>query len=386
MDEYAYSVLAHPDDQVWELIFESLPDMVALIDIDNQVLKANQAMREMLNVGDRAIFGHNCFDLMHGTTCPVDGCPHKKMLQDEKTHTLELYEPTLTKYLHITTTPIFNSDGKILGSIHIARDISLQKESEAKLQQFNAELEELSRNKDKFFSFVAHDLRSPFQGMLGFTDMILENFEELTTTEVISYLKQIRIATANTFTLLENLLAWSRIQSGRMIFNPSVFSMSEEISRIFDLFTPNAIQKNIELLNLVDPVLKVNADRQMIQSVLLNLVSNAIKFSNPYSKVKVVATPVDYMNDVFANETAQQYAQFMKFTVVDSGIGISNKMREEIMSNENHHSHLGTHNESGAGLGLMIAKEVVEKHEGVFDIKSEEGKGSYVSFTLPVVT
>ena len=185
-NDYFSSLLSNPDSDVWELIFDSMPDMVALIDLNNIVVKANNAMRQRVNIGDQSLTGHSCNSLMHHNGCTLSNCPHLSMINDMKPHSVELFEPKFGLYLDISTTPIFDSENNLLGSLHIARDITFQKETEAKLTELNNELKELNQSKDKFFSIVAHDLRSPFQGMLGFTDLILDELDSLTKEEIKS--------------------------------------------------------------------------------------------------------------------------------------------------------------------------------------------------------
>lgn len=377
------SILAHPDNSVWELIFDSLPDMVALIDLDNVVVKANKAMLQKLKIGDKSLVGNKCHNLMHDSGCALENCPHLRMIEDHKRHSIELFEPKLNRYLHISTTPVFDSKNNLLGSLHIARDITTQKESEAKLKEYNAELKELNQNKDKFFSIVAHDLRSPFQGMLGFTDLILDEIDTLTKAEIKDYVQKVHDSSYSTFTLLENLLNWSRLQTGRMQNRPVDLVLNEEVNAILSLLESNALSKNIRFINNIEPIHLVNADQQMVHSILLNLATNAIKFSFPGGRVTFDANIVDMCEDHSENGCLDD-RNCLEISVSDNGVGMSADVLNKLFAVDSHFTLAGTANEQGAGLGLILVKEMTEKQGGKLTVTSEIDKGSVFSFTLPL--
>lgn len=377
------SILAKPDNRVWELIFDSLPDMVALIDLDNVVVKANKAMLQKLKVGDKSLVGNKCHNLMHDRGCALANCPHLRMIEDHKRHSVEIYEPKLNQYLHVSTTPVFDPNNNLLGSLHIARDITTQKESEAKLKEYNNELKELNHNKDKFFSIVAHDLRSPFQGMLGFTDLILEDIDTLTKEEIKDYVQKVHDSSYSTFTLLENLLNWSRLQTGRMQNKPSTLVVIDEVAAIMSLLESNAAGKNILLNNEIDPSYKVKADQQMVHSILLNLTTNAIKFSFPGGRVTFNARIVE-LNDEHSESINPDSSVCLEISISDNGVGMTGEVLDKLFSVESHFTLAGTANEQGAGLGLILVKEMTEKQGGKLKVTSEVNKGSVFSFTLPL--
>lgn len=378
------SKLYNPDSDVWELIFDSMPDMVALIDLNNIVVKANKAMRQRVNIGDQSLIGNSCNKLMHENGCSISNCPHLSMINDRKPHSVELFEPKFGLYLNISTTPIFDADNNLLGSLHISRDISLQKESEAQLTKYNNELKELNQSKDKFFSIVAHDLRSPFQGMLGFTDLILDELYSLTKEEIKEYLQKVRDSSYSTFTLLENLLDWSRMQTGRLQYNPSEFSLYDDVSTVISLLSSNAHSKNIRMINNLNDDYTVYADRRMVHSILLNLTTNAIKFTFPGGEVSFDAKLIVLCEDDSGGETSSCDRKYLEISVSDTGVGISPEDLSRIFNIDEPFTLAGTSNEQGAGLGLILVKEMTEKQGGKLTINSREGKGSVFAFTLPL--
>jgi len=376
-----FTKLSNPDSGLWELIFDSMPDMVALIDLNNIVVKANIAMRKKINVGEKNFTGHSCFNLMHANGCASANCPHLSMLLDKKPHSIEIFEPKFNLFLDISTIPLFDSENNLLGSLHIARNITIQKELEAKLNKYNNELKELNQSKDKFFGLVAHDLRSPFQGMLGFTDLILDELETLSKEEIREYLQKVRDSSYSTFSLLENLLNWSRLQTGRMQFTPSNLSLTETITGIFSLLDSNALSKNIRLINNLSHDYNVFADRQMLHSILLNLATNAIKFTSEGGTVTFDAKILN-RSDQKTEITSNPYQKRLEISVSDTGTGMSAETVLKIFSIDDHFSLAGTANEQGAGLGLMLVKEMAEKHGGTLIVNSQEGKGSVFTFTV----
>lgn len=378
------STLSKPDEALWELIFESLPDMVALIDSRNRLMKANKAMLHFMETSQIEALGRHCFHLMHETSCSLENCPHNQMMRDGQVHEEEIFEPRTKKHLHITTTPVFSDKGTLLGSVHIARDITSQKLYEEKLEQYNLELEELNNSKDKFFSIVAHDLRSPFQGVIGFADLILDSYDKLNIDEVRKYIRHIRESSHAAYVMLENLLNWSRMETGRLNFNPEPICISYEVDRVISSLNSNALRKNISILNQLNSDLKVLADKQMVFSILLNLLSNAIKFSYKDSEIAVSGKVISVCEsgDPSNCEHPQHYLQVR---VADHGIGMSKATRELILAHKEHVSAVGTGNETGAGIGLMIVREMIDKHGSKLHIQSQEGEGSVFSFDLQLL-
>ncbi len=378
------SQLSNPGSDVWELIFDSMPDMVALIDLNNIVVKANKAMRQRISIGDQSLIGHTCNSLMHDHGCNLSNCPHLSMINDRKPHSIELFEPKFGLYLNISTTPVFDTDDNLLGSLHIARDITVQKESEVKLTKYNSELKELNQSKDKFFSIVAHDLRSPFQGMLGFTDLILDELDTLDKDEIKEYLLKVRDSSYSTFALLENLLDWSRMQTGRLKYSPSNFNLIDDFSSVFSLLDSNATNKNIRLINNLKNDYYVFADRQMVHSILLNLTTNAIKFTHSGGTVTFNAKIKEMCENKPEDECSTLNHKCLEISVSDTGVGMSADALQKLFKGDDHFTLAGTSNEQGAGLGLILVKEMTEKHGGVLTVSSQVGKGSVFAFTLPL--
>lgn len=265
--------------------------------------------------------------------------------------------------------------------IAIGRDISNLKTEIEKLVQQVEELKEANTNKDKFFGVFAHDLKNPFQGLLGFIDLLYEDLEELTHEQVKEYLANVRNASYHTYNLLENLLEWSRIQSGKMPFTPTVFDIREEINSVISVLNNNASQKEINLINEVEAGIMVLADKNMIHSVIQNLITNSIKFSNNNGRVVVRGRkPQNYEKATSKLNPDDKY--WLEISISDNGIGIPEEILPKLFKLNGQYSQPGTANEPGTGLGLVLCHEMVEKNGGRIWAESISGQGTTFIFTV----
>ena len=238
------------------------------------------------------------------------------------------------------------------------------------LKQREKELEEINLTKDKFFSIIAHDLRSPFNTLIGFSELLLENFSSFSEEEKEKILKTIHSNSKKANHLLENLLNWSRSQTGNLKPRPSDITIKLLLEEIISLYEGIAAQKNIRIeLKSVDQDLKIFADPDMIQTVLRNLLNNAVKFTRNNGTV------------ILGVKTELNNAEIF---VTDQGIGIPEEVQPNIFSITYDKSRKGTNAEKGSGLGLMICKEFVQKNLGTIDFKSREGEGTTFSVKLPL--
>jgi len=246
-------------------------------------------------------------------------------------------------------------------------DITDRKQAELQIKYQNEELQKLNVTKDKFFSIIAHDLKSPFNSIMGFSELLVEQISEKDYDKIEKYAITILQSSKHVVHLLMNLTEWVRSQSGRMEFNPERFGFAELINDLILLFEDIAAQKGIKIKREVPQNVQLFADKAMINTVLRNLISNAIKFTKPGGEIVVAATE-----------------EKNKLTVVikDNGIGIPHESIDKLFRIDENFSTRGTASEEGTGLGLILCKEFIEKHNGVIWVESEEGKGSMFYFTL----
>ncbi|MCF6271027.1 MAG: HAMP domain-containing histidine kinase [Melioribacteraceae bacterium] len=238
-----------------------------------------------------------------------------------------------------------------------------------KLEESEDNLREVNANKDKFFSIVAHDLKSPFVGLLGISEMLDTDYDDFDEKEKRELIRSLYDISKNTFELLEGLLEWARAKQGRMDYNPEKFNLFQVADSLANLLKANAFKKEITLHNSVDINAMVYGDRDMVATVLRNLLANAIKF-----------TP---QNGII-NINAKIENNLMEVSVRDSGIGMSQESIEKLFRIDVNHTTLGTNDEKGTGLGLILCKELIEKHGTNIWVESELGNGSLFVFTLPL--
>jgi signal transduction histidine kinase len=265
-------------------------------------------------------------------------------------------------------------DGKILIQA-IVRDISKRKRSEEQLLKYNTELQELNQTKDKFFSIISHDLKGPFNAILGFSDILATEWNDYTDEERQHFIRNIHSSAKNTFRLLENLLEWSMAQTGKLTFRPAPFDLSVVANDVIILMREQADAKQIKLFTAINFHTMVLADENMIKTILRNLVSNAIKYTQPGGHVKILTETI---------AKTSENRGMLQVCVHDSGIGINPEMLPKLFRIDEKVRSSGTAQEKGTGLGLILCKELVEKNGGIIFVKSEPEKGSRFCFTIPV--
>lgn len=253
--------------------------------------------------------------------------------------------------------------------------VIITKHQNTQIKTLNAEiksqrdyLKQLNNTKDRLFSIIGHDLKNPFNSILGFTDLLIDNNKEYDDEKRLKFLKIIKEATLKSANLLNNLLNWANTQTGNIDFNPEKINLKIELFDVLSLLEIQAINKEIRLQNNMNEDIYVNADSNMVTAILRNLISNAIKFTNPQGLVEINSKVIN---------------GFVEITVKDNGVGIPKNEIEKLFKIDEKYSNLGTLNEQGSGLGLILCKEFVEKHGGNINVKSIENEGSEFIFTLP---
>ncbi len=239
-----------------------------------------------------------------------------------------------------------------------------------RLNELNGKLKELNAMKDRFFSIIAHDLRGPFHSLLAFSDALSNDIENLSREEIKEFNTSINSSLNKQFVLLNDLLNWSRLQNENFKLDLNNIQLCDEINSIFETLSISASQKEIILVNEVDKNILVNADKNMLQLVLRNIISNSIKFSDKKGIIKV---------------TSELNNELVKVNICDNGVGIPKNDLDKIFRIDVHYSTHGTAEEKGTGLGLILCKEIIEKHGGEISIKSEPGSGTNVTFSLKTI-
>lgn len=258
--------------------------------------------------------------------------------------------------------PFYDLDNTFLGYIGSCYDITEIKDNEKKLVELNA-------TKDKFFSIIAHDLKNPFHQILLGIEMLMKNIEKQDTCKLPKLAKELYSIANNTYNLLENLLEWAGKQQERISFNPQDILFQDVLTETVNNLQSQILSKNIKIILPDNAAISIRADKNMLKTVLRNLLSNAIKYSYTNSQIKIDLTVKDHQ---------------LIFTISDNGIGISKEGMNQLFILSELHSTPGTANEKGTGLGLILCKEFIENHNGSIWIESEYGKGTNISFSLPI--
>ncbi len=251
--------------------------------------------------------------------------------------------------------------------ISVIHNITERKKTEEEITSKNNELIRLNHEKEKFFSIIAHDLKSPFQGLIGYSEILSKEYNSLSEDEKIAFINSIEELSHSSYKLLENLLQWTRLQTGQMHFNPEYFNLNSEIHSTISLLKQTALNKNIDLIYKIDSMLFVTADKNMLSTIIRNIVSNSIKFTEKKGNIEF---------------TAEAKGDKAVFRIKDSGIGMDEPTVAKLFSIDKSTSRKGTANEEGTGLGLLLCKEMIEKHGGSIIVESEVGKGTAFTFTL----
>ena len=368
--------------QKFEAIISASPDGIGMISLDGKMQFLSNKLAEMYGytVEQKGeIIGRSAFDF-------IDPSNHKILTENIRKHAMgergdELSEYLAIKkdnnrfYVELNSTMLFDVDGKPQSILFVERDITERKLAEEKLKKYRNhleksehELKQLNNAKDKLLSIIGHDLKNPFQIIGSLAEMLKEDFVELSEKEKRKYIDIICSSAKSAHRLLENLLNWAQSQTGGINFIAEPLQLKKIVNDSIDVLIAQAKNKNIELLIEINEVTTVMADTNMLDTILRNLISNAIKFTNHGGSVKV---------------SADDTGEMVLVKVADNGIGLSNVDLEKLFRIDVKNNDIGDSLEKGTGLGLILCKEFVEKHNGKIWAESEVGKGSTFLFTLP---
>lgn len=284
-------------------------------------------------------------------------------------HRLKLKEGKI-KYVNERCITTYDDNGNPKRSIGTVADITAQIENEQKIKQQNLELQRINAEKDKLFSIISHDLRSPFNALIGFSEILQKKIDNYDKTKIKKIISHINNTATTTYDLLNDLLKWANFHRGQIEFKPQKIDLLNFTTQKISLIQDIAAQKEIEIKNKIAEETEVFADENMLSTILRNLLTNAVKFTNRKGKVSIFTTETD---------------KNIEISVKDNGIGISEEKQKKLFRIESNISEQGTENEDGTGLGLILCREFVEKHGGKIWVKSKTGKGSIFTFSIPKI-
>ena len=241
-------------------------------------------------------------------------------------------------------------------------------ERTAELKESEKQLKEANATKDEFFSIIAHDLKSPFMSLLGFSDVIREDYKKMERDDIKIFADSMYKSVRGTYRLIENLLDWSRFQTGKMDCIILNLNINDLTTQVLELYRDITFEKNITINNNIENDIYILADDYMVKTMLRNLIANAIKFTDSNGNITLSSNDVD---------------DKVEISVTDTGTGISEEDLKKLFISGRKFSTTGLRGETGTGLGLMLCKEFVEKNNGSISVKSTIGKGSVFTITFP---
>ena len=356
-------------EEKYRILAETSPEMIYLIDTKGYVTYVNKVAAEQFRAPAQELIGKHLKNIFPPYLAQQNFAGIQKVIttKSKSQSEVEMIFPTGNRWIDARLTPVFDEKNQVVGVLGLSYDITERKQADAEIKKINKELTKLNAEKDKFFSIIAHDLKTPFNSIIGFSEILVEQVKEKNYQGIEQYTGIILQSSQRAMDLLMNLMEWSRSQTGKMEFNPAYFQMIELINEVELLLDDAAGQKSIVITNTLPDNIAVYADKNMMSAVLRNLISNAIKFTHPGGEIIISVEEKDELT----------------VSVSDNGIGIPKERIEQLFRIDENYSTSGTLNEKGTGLGLILCKEFIEKHGGKIWVESEEGKGSIFYFTLP---
>jgi len=358
-------------ERKYRFIAEKASDIIYSISLDKKITFYNRAAERIFEVPVEELAKKEYSHLMLPKDKEFAKKLHQERLAGKKSPIFRhAFKTPKGKIVHLefSVNPLFDDYNQVIGSLGIARDITARVKAEEKITEKNNQLQELVKTKDKLLSVIAHDLRDPFNTLIGFSEILQDQYYELSEEEILKYLQQINFASNNGFNLLTNLLDWSKTQTDKIKSIPEEKNITKIIHHVILYVKNSALAKNIEINFNHAEELIANIDENMLRTVLRNLIINAIKFS--------------YKNDVI-NITTVDNPDEIIISIKDYGTGIRKDEIEHILNKDINFTKRGTDLEKGTGLGLIICKEFVQQWGGTLTIDSAIGKGSTLSFSIP---
>lgn len=264
--------------------------------------------------------------------------------------------------VQLVVTALRNKNKDIYGFLGMATDVSELKNQSKTIQSQKEKLETLNATKDKFFSIVAHDLKSPLNSLKAFSGLLIDHYDSLSKEEILSMSQQLRSSVDNTIKMADNLITWARIQMNDIQYTPEAIQVKELAGNICDVYKDVAINKGLNVSCMVGDSLSIHGDKNQIEFIIRNLVNNAIKFTHSGGTVSLTAKSLP--------------EEEIEISVSDSGVGISDEMKDKLFSIGKKQSANGTAGEKGTGLGLMLSYEFIKLNGGQINVESKLGKGT----------
>ena len=356
-----------------QVLMDTIPNPMYYTDKSGFFLGCNKAFKEIHNLGAEVVVGKNMYNLFSKEIAEMHRTGDEELLTGKGVRQFEVRQELPDGQIHdliIYKNTYVNTAGEIDGIVVIMLDITERKKAEDKIRLSEQQLRKANATKDKFFSIIAHDLKNPFNAILGFSSLLNSEYDTYTDAERISLIRNLFNASESTSKLLQSLLEWAKSQTGNIEFKPEMLDINVLVNENISIFKTIAEGKKIRLTTNIAKNSTGYGDRNMVDAIIRNLISNAIKFTSEGGTVDVSSVVSD--NGV-------------EICVADNGVGLKKEDIPKLFNIKNHIQTHGTANESGSGLGLILCREFVEKNGGKIWAESDSGKGSKFYFTLPEI-
>jgi PAS domain S-box-containing protein len=345
----------------WERTFESVPDAIMIINKDNTIARMNKAMAQRMGRSDEECRGLRCYEVVCGDSEPPYFCPHVLAMKDGKEHIEEVHDHRLGGDFLISTTPLFDK-GEIIGSVHVARDITERRRAEQQREQALAELRRSNRDLAQFAHVISHDLQAPLLTIAGFAARLVKNYHGRLDTRADDCIHRIVTGVDKMKQMIEDILTYSKVGSPTIKFT----DIDSELVLTQALANLQALIEERRAVIARQPLPTIRANKTQMVVLFQNIIGNAIKFSTRQPHVHI---------------SAEGRGSEVLFMVSDNGIGILPENMERIFE-----LFQRLHSETeypGTGTGLAVCKKIVERHGGKIWVESKEGEGSAFFFTIP---
>ncbi|MHC1706357.1 MAG: histidine kinase N-terminal 7TM domain-containing protein [Bacteroidales bacterium] len=350
-------------------LIDNMNDGVIVLDDLVRIVDINASAGNLIMDNSDRIFGKS----IHEIQWKSDSL--KNYLLSDSSNRIEIisHSPVFS-CLEIIKTPLSSEKQKVFGYLVVIHDITVTKKLESSLIENTKKLEEANADKDKFLKLLSHDLRNPLGTLLGLSEVLHHEFDDLPDQKRRSVISSIYSASEQTYLLVEGLLEWARQNTGQLVYHPEPLNIKEVIHDVTLLFMQQASLKNITISEMVPSPFHVVSDKNMLKTVLRNLMSNAIKFTPTGGSVIITG------NNPGSDIPGKQQ---VSISVQDTGAGIPKENLKQLFQYNYKYSEKGTAGEKGSGLGLLLCKELLQKNGGTISVVSEVGKGSTFTITLP---
>lgn len=363
-----------PTNEFYSQVVDSLEDYAILTTDKNLKINSwNSGASSIFGYGEKEILGKN-FDIIftkQDVKAGIHVAETKNALKDgratdERWH---LKKDKTTFFANGLVFPLMDLEGNCIGFVKILRNITDRKKSEDAISSYLEELEELNTHKEKTLSILSHDLRSPLTSIIATSEMLNNKMDTMDPAKVKLMLSILYKSSKNMLNMLDNLVEWARIKYAAEIFTPEKINLYDSVQGVIEMLNDHAIFKKIKLLNNISKKVLVLADSKMLNSILQNIISNAIKYTQLKGEIKV---------------TSKKEKDTQVIEVKDTGFGISKSVKDKLFTPQVDSLSAARKDDQGAGIGLLLVKGFLQKIGGEIWVESEEGQGSSFYFTLPI--